>query len=168
MKVARHEMPGIATSPEPVPKGTVRLVAERIALCWELKKAWRQESHRSLRDGSVSGFSRHFMPGYLHLVPSGQTHFRPWHRRAFAESGAGGLTSARARGRQKPGLSWLDFTCYTRPGSWRVEPLAGCSSKPGPMTSFRPAHRPYSVQRRCQSLEIQECPHTGFQCKGPS
>ncbi len=43
-----------------------------IALSWMKDKPWIHESHRALRDGSCLQFSRHFMPGYPHVVPTGQ------------------------------------------------------------------------------------------------
>jgi len=61
-----------------------------------VNNAWRHSSYRSLRDGSYLPFTRHFMPGYHHLVPPGQR-----------------LVSAYVGARARPRVSGRGFSSFT-------------------------------------------------------
>jgi hypothetical protein len=76
--VARHEMPGKPTPNDPSWRdGLIRVRrASRICLSgWSVSNPIHLQIIPSLRDGALFyAFSRHFMPGYDHILPSG--HFR--------------------------------------------------------------------------------------------
>jgi hypothetical protein len=70
--VAWHEVPGKLGIAAPSRRARYDPVAKRVGSCWTVNEAWRPNHTVPSGTGLLGGRSRHFMPGYHHLVPAGQ------------------------------------------------------------------------------------------------
>ena len=71
MKVARYEVPGEHDKQVPSRRDGMILVDRLSFDLWTTMHRVAQ-LRRSLRDGTFFAGTRHFVPGYFHLVPPGQ------------------------------------------------------------------------------------------------